>query len=85
MVMWWVVGSVIGVYVSGGVSGLLNMSSLNFVYVARFISVWSSLGCFSIFQNFFGSYFSMFGSSICSLALCRVQLSLKCLYACCVR
>ena len=79
--MWWAVGFVSGVYVSGGMSSLWKMSLVNFVNFAMLISTSFVSFCLSMFQNSFGLYLRMSGSSIYNRARWCRQLSLNVLYA----
>ena len=79
--MWWAVGFVSGVYVSGGMSSLWKMFLVNFVNFAMLISTSFVSFCLSMFQNSFGLYLRMSGSSIYNRARWCRQLSLNVLYA----
>ena len=79
--MWWAVGFVSGVYVSGGMSSLWKMSLVNFVNFAMLISTSLVSFCLSMFQNSLGLYLRMSGSSSYSCALWCLHLSLNVLYA----
>ena len=78
-VMWWSVGFVSGVNVSGGMDSLWKIYLLKFVNVSRLTSI-GLVSCYlSIFQNTFGLCFSMSGRSNCIFALFFLQQILKCL------
>jgi hypothetical protein len=75
------VGSFSGEYFSGGTSSLKNISLLKAVKALMGIGL-SLVSCYrSIYQNYFGLDFRMFGSSDCSCALLILHVVLNFLYA----
>ena len=80
-VMRWLSGLVRGVYMSGGMSWLWNMFRLYSVSSSSGMPMSSVFFYFSIFQNFFGWYFSISGSSNYKCALLCLQMFLNMVYA----
>ena len=81
VVIWWSSGLVSGVNVSGWMSALWKMSSLNILNFSMFTATGFVSYYLSMLQNCFGLYFRISGSSNWSFALCLLQLSLNVLYA----
>ena len=78
------VGSVSGEYLSGMTSSLNNISLLKVVSALIGMGLSLALFCLSIFQNYFGLYLRIVGSSCDSYALLILHVRLNILYACLV-
>ena len=71
------VGSINGEYVSGATSSLKNISLLKVVNAPIGMGLSSTFHCFSIYQNYFGLYLRIFGSSCDNYALLWLHVCLN--------